>query len=112
MMAAHAAPAGIEGVFVLKVQATGQTDRAAYLNSEEDYRDQRNLSVALAPPVLAQLSQRLAADPLSILMGKTILVRGAAVRTRIDILHNGKRTSKYYYQTHVNVEDAAQISVL
>lgn len=111
-LAAHAAPAGVEGTFAMKVQATGTQSRQTYLNSELDYRDQRNLTIAITPRAARQLALRLGEDPLVGLKGKDILVRGAAVRTQIHFFANGRMTEKYYYQTHVNVTNADQITVL
>lgn len=111
LLAADAAPARVEGIFAMHVQATGTQRDLTYLNSEVDYRDQRNLTVAITPKAAQQLTQQLGAHPLAALKGKHILVRGAAVRTKIAFFANGRVTDQYYYQTHVNVRDATQISV-
>jgi len=110
-LAADAAPAAVEGVFAMNVQATGTHSGQIYLNSELDYRDQRNLTVAITPRAAQQLAQRLGAHPIVALEGKDVLVEGSAVRTRINFVANGRMTDKYYYQTHVNVTDADQITV-
>lgn len=110
--AASAAPGGVQGPFRMQVQASGRQGVMAYLNSELDYRDQRNLTLALPPPVQAQLEARLGGDPLEILKGKTLLVEGEARRTRIDFTRDGQPTGLYYYQTHVTLHDAAQLTVL
>lgn len=110
-MAASAAPAGVEGVFVMRVQATGLQRDRTYLNSELDYRDQRNLTIAIAPIAARQLAERLGEHPSVALKGKDILVRGKAVRTTIRLIADGRVSDKYYYQTHVNVADPAQINV-
>jgi hypothetical protein len=52
-----------------------------------------------------------APEPLSALKGRNILVTGAAVRTKINFFAEGRMTDKYYYQTHVNVSQAAQIVI-
>ena len=111
MAAARAAPEGVEGTFALRVQATGTQGDRSYLNSELDYRDQRNLTVALSRRAVDQLADRLGADPLEALVGRDILVEGSAVRTRIGFIANGRMTDRYYFQTHVNVDDASQVTV-
>ena len=111
LMAADAAPAGVEGTFAMRVRATGTQRGQTYLNSEPDYRDQRNLTVAITPRAAQQLAERLGEHPLSALKDKDILVRGAAVRTKIYFYANGQMTDRYYYQTHVNVSNADQIVV-
>ena len=110
--AADAAPAGITGRFRLTIQATGHQDGHVYLNSETDYRDQRNLSVDLCPVSLASVKAKFAADPEAFFVGKEIEVRGMAHRVKITFLSDGKPTDRYYYQTHVFVCSADQISLV
>ncbi|NYZ61879.1 hypothetical protein H0E82_03740 [Luteimonas sp. SJ-16] len=110
-LAADAAPRGVKGVFALQVRATGRQGEMAYLNSETDYRDQRNLSIALEPQAVRQLGERLGADPLEALKGRRILVDGEARRTTIVFYADGVATDKYYYQTQVRVTRAEQITV-
>ena len=109
--AADAAPGGVTGVFAMRVTTTGTQDGMTYLNSEQDYRDQRNLTIALPPAVVRQLESRLGADVRTALQGRQILVRGEAKRVRINFIANGRPTDKYYYQTHVRVTDAGQIQL-
>ena len=111
LLAANAAPRGAPGTFAMKVQATGTQNNQIYLNSQQDYRDQRNLTVALTPSAAEQLRARLGADPLTAMKGRTILVTGDAIRTKIYFVADGKMTDKYYYQTHVNVREAGQIVI-
>ncbi len=111
LLAADAAPAGADGTFSLTVRGTGSQRGQLFLNSELDYRDQRTLTVAISPVAAQQLSQRYGQDPLVYLKGRDILVSGAAVRTKVYFFVNGRMTDKYYYQTHVNVSNASQITV-
>jgi len=111
-LAAAAAPSGVVGTFALQVQATGTDNGFTYLNSQNDYRDQRNLSVALTPEAAVDLARRLDGDLSDLLPGKRILVSGEARRVTIYFTAGGQRTEKYYYQTHVTVSDASQIKVL
>jgi hypothetical protein len=110
-LAAEAAPSGVPGVFAVQVQATGTRGDFTYLNSQPDYRDQRNLTIAIAPAAARQLEAELGSHPRVALRGKRILVDGVAERTRIHFFADGKRTEKFYYQTHVRVTDPAQITV-
>ena len=112
MMAADAAPKVVEGVFALTVKAGGRQREMLYLNSEFDYRDQRNLTIRIYPEAASKLQERVGGDPIQRLYDKAILVKGAAVRTKILLLDDaGKPTGKYYYQTHVIVRDDGQISL-
>lgn len=111
-LAAAAAPAGYGGVFAVRVQAVGTDNGNIYLNSESDYRDQRNLSVAITPSAAKELTARLGAPPNVALYGKRILVKGLASRVTIYFSTNGKPSDKYYYQTHVQVSDASQIQLV
>ena len=110
-MAASAAPRSVDGVFAMRVQATGIQGQLTYLNSELDYRDQRNLTVTITPDAARQLAERFGDHPRISLKDKNIRVRGSAIRTTIRFYANGKPARKYYYQTHVNVTDAGQIEV-
>ena len=103
---------GVTGTFALTVRRAERTPYRTHLNSERDYRDQRNLSIAVTPYAAQKLAVRLSAPPEIFLKGKNILVSGTARRVRIDFTVDGKPTGKYYYQTHVLVSDPAQIKVL
>jgi len=111
LRAAAAPHSGVTGVFVMEVQATGRTDKV-HLNSELDYRNPRNLSIAVMPDAAAELERLLGGPPEVVLKGKRIQVNGTARLTRIDFVVDDKPSGKYYYQTHVRVRDASQIQVL
>ena len=49
-----------------------------YLNSETDYRDQRNLTIAITPAAAGALAARLGAPPAVALEGRRIVVVGVA----------------------------------
>ena len=111
--AAEAAPGVVPGTFVLTVKASGRDRRGRlYLNSERDYRDQRNLSIEVMPAAAAALEARNAQLPEDFFVGRTLLVRGAARRVRIDFSYDGQQTGLYYYQTHVVVTQPDQIQVV
>ncbi|GAA0574578.1 hypothetical protein [Rhizomicrobium electricum] len=111
-MAADAAPAGVAGKFVMTVRATGREDSNIFLNSENDYRDQRNLTVVVPPLVSAMLLKKFGALPDVYFTGKTIAVTGEAKRVKIVFTCNGMPTAKYYYQTHVVLTDDDHIEVV
>ncbi|MGY0800179.1 hypothetical protein ACW7G0_14165 [Lysobacter sp. A286] len=110
-LAAASPRLGVKGVFSMTVKATGKTDRV-HLNSELDYRDQRNLSIAVERRAAEELAIQLGEPPERALKGKQIIVTGTAKRTKIVFFADGKPTDKYYYQTHVAVTRASQIQVL
>lgn len=111
--AADAAPRRVFGTFAMRVTATGRVRSRVYLNSQDDYRDQRNLTIAIQPHTATALARRNGAPPERFYRGRDIEVRGAAQRVRIHIIDdNGRPTGLYYYQTHVVVTDADQISVV
>ena len=112
LAAADAAPRAVPGRFILPVRASGMDNGRLYLNSEYDYRDQRNVSVSISPRAIVQLQRLYGTDPGAALRGRTLRIEGAARRVRIDFTGNGRPTGKYYYQTHIDVLDAAQITVV
>lgn len=112
MNAAAVAPQGVTGVFEMPVRATGRQDGRIYLNSERDYRDQRNLSVEIVPAVAAQLTLRFGQSPDTYLHRRVIAVRGTARRVRIDFLDPSRRpTGAYYYQTQLRLMRASDLTV-
>ena len=60
IIAADKAPDRVPGVFVLNVQASGRSNGDLYLNSETDYRDQRNLSIRILPKAQDELRKSMA----------------------------------------------------
>ncbi len=113
MLAADAAPEGLEGLFEMKVEGTGRDGGYIYLNSEADYRDQRSLNIAVHPQAAKEfLEVHDGIPPDVFLAGKLIRVSGEAKRTRIAIICGGSKTEMYYYQTQVHVVDMSQIKVL
>lgn len=100
---------GIRGRFVLTVRAVGAQDGQAYLNSERDYRHQTNLTISMPQAVADQVATRLQV-PLADLRNRRLLVDGRARRVRIVFIgSDGRRSDKYYFQTHVRVSDPAQV---
>lgn len=107
--AANASGTDVQGVFAMTVRRAEQVGPRFFLNSEEDYRDQRSLAIAITPSASATLRNQFGHDLRGALLGKNILVYGFARRERIDFTVHGRRTGKYYYQTHVVVYEARQI---
>jgi hypothetical protein len=102
------APMGYYSFVVRNVGADGQR---WFINSETDYRDQRNVSLALSVRARAQLERLFGEIALEeALIGRTIVVRGQPQRVRIDFRGNGQRTGLYYYQTHIRVFEIGQLT--
>lgn len=110
--AADSAPKGVPGQYTLQIVATGSQGQYVYLNTEKDYRDQRAVTVALHPKVIAQLTAKYGMPPQEYFLNKAIVVNGEAQRVEIAFLSDGKPTGKYYYQTHVRVMDISQLKVM
>lgn len=110
--AAAQAPDGVDGEFRLHIKASGTQYRTVYLNTEEDYRDQRCVTVAIPHDVAQQLAQRYGQSPTEFFIDKDIAVKGEAKRATIVFLSQGKATKGYYYQTHIRITDPDQIEVL
>lgn len=110
--AAESAPKGVSGQYTLQIVATGSQGQYIYLNTEKDYRDQRAITVALHPKIIAQLSAKYGMSPQEYFVDKTIVVNGKAQRVKIAFLSEGKPTGKYYYQTHIRLMDISQLEVV
>ncbi|MES2693648.1 MAG: hypothetical protein V4773_09255 [Verrucomicrobiota bacterium] len=113
MQAVLAAAEGpLTGTFLMEVKATGRQDQQLYLNSETDYRDQRCLTISIPQDVADEFRAKLAGDPATLLKGRKIRVSGTAERVRIWFFAGGVKTDKYYFQTHVKIAAASQITLL
>lgn len=114
--AAAAAPAGIPGHFRLVIRAAGRRDGKVYLNTQPDYRDPRNVTIAMPQAVAQQAFGTTEPQQLQqLLSGKTLAVSGVAFRTTIVFNCDDKalgQPTKYYYQTHIRVSTAQQLTAL
>jgi len=106
------APKGIHGTFKFQIKASGVKKGDVYLNTEVDYRDRRAITIALSPDVVSELSNKYGSNPETYFIDKYIEVSGEAKRTIIDFISRGRKTNKYYYQTHIKVTQLSQIKVL
>ncbi|MDI1321028.1 MAG: hypothetical protein PSW75_12675 [bacterium] len=111
-LAAAAAPDGVDGIFELTVRATGRDNDVIYLNSENNYRDQRCLTIQIPTVVVTEYVRKFGLAPDVALKGKHIRVNGEARRATIWITQYGLKTQNYYYQTHVKLVDPRQIEVV
>lgn len=99
---------GVRGEFVLTVKALDSYPGRSFLNSELDYRDQRNLTIRMPTSMLPRLEERLGVK-FGELKGRQLVITGVAKRARINFVSDNKPTGKYYYQTHVSVDSPTQI---
>lgn len=106
------APNGIIGTFTLPIKTSGIQRRNVYLNTEVDYRDRRNITVAISPKLIPALTKKYGSSPERYFVNKTIAVTGEAKRMKIYFFFNGKKTQKYYFQTHIRVMSLDQIKIL
>lgn len=106
------APNGVKGTFKLPIKASGAQGKVVYLNTELDYRDRRNITVALHPKLIGVFSETYGSAPDAYLINKTIEVTGEAKRAKIRFFSKGKPTDKYYFQTHIRVHSLNQINIL
>jgi hypothetical protein len=110
MKAADAAPGFVTAVFDFTVRRAEQVGTDFFLNSEEDYRDPRNVSVVLDPEVQRQLRNSYGNDLSGYFLGHHLLALGAVRRVQIDFIDDrGKSSGKYYYQTHIRVASPRQL---
>lgn len=111
-LAAAAAPVGIHGKIEMDVLAGGKSARYIYLNSETDYRDQRNISIVIPMQLAHNFKAEYGAMPDDYLKFKKIAVTGEAKRVKINFYSNGVKTTKYYYQTQLRISSLDQIAIL
>lgn len=98
------------GIFALTVKGSGREGGRVFLNSAPDYREPLNLTINITPEAAQAFSMAYGAEPDVVLKGRAIEVRGYARKVRIAFRANGMDTGKFYYQTHVIVDDPAQLA--
>ena len=106
------APNGVKGTFTFQIKASGIQKGKVFLNTELDYRDRRAVTISLTPQIALELTNKYGLSPYTYFLDKTITVTGEAKRVKIDFISKGRRTNKYYFQTHINVSSVEQIKVL
>lgn len=112
-MAAEAAPQSVSTTVELQVLAVGNQRGITYLNSESDYRDQRNVSIAISPESKMKVEAVFGGELSRTAIGKHILIKGTAKRVTIWFFdNNGQRSDKYYYQTQILVSNPDQIQII
>ncbi len=103
---------GVKGVFHLPIKASGVKREFTYLNTEDDYRDRRNITIAIYPQVTSAFIKQYGTTPETYFINKTIEVTGEAKRVKIYFNSNGKYSGKYYFQTHIDVSSLQQIKIV
>jgi hypothetical protein len=110
--AAEAAPYGVTGNFSFTIKAAAKPGEIVYLNTELDYRDRRCITIALSPEIASHIEQQYGVTAQEYYLGKKVQVNGTAKQVKIWFFERGKRTDKYYYQTHIQIMRPKQIEVL
>lgn len=110
--AAQSAPNSFVGTFGMEVRNTGQLPGILFLNSELNYREQFNLTVAMDESVARYLTRTYGRNWFNDVIGKQIEVRGEAERVVIWFNCDGQRTSSYYYQTQIRVTHPEQFKIV
>lgn len=105
-------PEKVRGTFQIPIKATASLHGGVYLNSNLDYREPTNITLTLAPSTIEAFSNTYHSSPEVYFKNKTVEVTGQVERIRIYKYEEGKRTKKYYFQTHIKVTSIDQIRVL
>jgi len=106
------APNGVQGTFKFLIKASGIRRDRVYLNTELDYRDRRAITISVAPNIVTEFTSKYGSTPDNYFVDKTIEVTGEAKRVKIYFISKGRMTSKYYFQTHIDVSSVEQIKVV
>jgi len=112
VIGAASSPQGMSGTFAMTVRSVAWAEGKLFLDSEEDYRDPRNLSVVISPAVADALTERFGDKPEHYLLHRQIAVSGTAEKVQIVFVVNGRETSKYYFQTHLRLATPNHISIM
>lgn len=109
-------PMGFRGTFEMRVKRAeygqGKSKGFIFLNSEEDYRDRRCLTIRI-PPATVRDSLAKGIDPIKFYQSKLIRIDGIAEQNKIFFFSDsGIQSDNYYYQTHVVALSLNQITVM
>jgi len=107
----QSAPNGVQGTFNFLIKATGNRRGDIFLNTEDDYKDRRAITIVLSPKVSSDFTSKYGSTPDLYFINKTIEVTGEAKREKIYFYSKGRVTTKYYYQTHIDVTSLDQIKI-
>jgi len=110
--AAKYAPNAIHCTIHFTVRAAEEQDGIIYLNSEKDYRDQRNVSIALLPNAQLEVGKIYGKEAKEFFLNKTVAVEGLVQRVTIIFTVDGRPSEKFYYQTQIPVQFASQLSLI
>ncbi|MDM7862325.1 hypothetical protein QTP81_17085 [Alteromonas sp. ASW11-36] len=105
-------PSGNSNRQILNIKAAGVQGQFVYLNTELDYRDHSNITIAIPPSVAQQLEQKFGASPQDYFIGKSVSVTGDSRKIKVRENNDGVPTGKYVYQTHIRITQPEQIVVL
>ena len=111
--ASEAAPDDVKGEYTLKIKSAGKTKSALFLNTEANFRDPRNVSVAIHYRAFKAFRKEYGNEAQDFFVGKKIKVQGEAKRVPIRISNEKKPPYKhYYFQTYIHVYKSSQISLV
>lgn len=116
---------GFKGKFAFEVKGVGTNGEDSFILSEQDYRSPACLTLRVSPSARAQLETRLGGKLEEVLVGRQVIVSGAAVKVRMDVTAQkatgtlgepargqAYTTGDFYYQTHIKVTEADQLTVI
>lgn len=99
--------------YVVEVRSVEESAGVVYLNSQQQSRDQLNVTLALTPEAARALRARLANDNLRrALRGQRLVVTGHAQRVRVGMGNAETAERFYYYHTQIAVTDIRQLARL
>jgi len=103
---------GKSGRFGFTVARAEMVGPRLFLNSMADYRDPANLSIAIELSALSGLRARYGNDLVSAFLNRPVVVDGVARRQAIGVTDGHRRRVRgLYYQTHIMVRRAQQLSI-
>jgi hypothetical protein len=106
------APEGVKGTYQFFIKASGMRRGDVFLNTENDYRDRRNITLVLPKKLNSAFIKKYGSAPNRYFINKTVEVTGEVNRVIIDFISNGKPSGAYYFQTQLNIASLQQIKVV
>ncbi|RLV60918.1 hypothetical protein D5018_04560 [Parashewanella curva] len=104
-------PKSVNGTFKLPIKSTALVGERVYLNTQNDYRDRRNISVEITPMLVFELDESYGTPPEKYFLNKLLEVKGEVKKIKIYVISDGKVTKDYYFQTLIKINSLNQINV-
>ena len=102
---------GVLGTYQFQVKGANVVNGVLFLNSEDNYRDPKNLTVRCDETATRMLTLRFSGSPAMFLKGKCIQAVGRPIRVPVALVVDGEVSNRGYYQTHIRISNPEMLTM-